>query len=65
MDDGDVPLSDFEAVIVEEDVPLSQMPQTGIAETASALTTGLILSALLMAFVGKTIRRLKKSESEE
>ena len=51
-----------EIIIVENEVPLSMMPLTGVADLTSVLTSGLILSALATAVISHKIRNLRKKE---
>jgi len=71
IDDLDVPLAastfeedELETVIIgETPVPLSAMPQTGLADMSSALATGLLLSAMAAAVTSRAIRKLIKEEA--
>jgi len=56
---------EIEMVLMEEDVPLSMMPQTGLADISSVLTSGFILSALIMAVISHKIRLLKRKADAE
>ena len=67
--DNDVPLSeydDFEELIIEEpDVPLAEMPATGLASIVDFLTTGFMLSALIIAIIARLLRRPLKEEADD
>jgi hypothetical protein len=66
--DEEVPLAyipeDY-ITITEMPVPLSGMPQTGLAEMMDVMTTGLVLASLLAACVGTAIRRMKTEKQED
>jgi len=60
--EDDVPLAQMETVIVDDHVPLGAMPQTGLADVSSVLTSGLMASALIAAVLVTKIRNLKKQD---
>jgi len=62
--DEDVPLADFDTLIFEDDIPLSEMPQTGLADSVSLLSGALLLTALFSAVITKFIRKMRKQDEE-
>ena len=66
--DEAVPLGEFETVVIEivdEAIPLSGMPQTGITGPGALLTSGILLSALLAAAISYKIRKMLISDKQE
>ena len=66
IDDGPTPLAAHipdEIKIMEDDTPLSGLPQTGVAGLAPHMITGLFAAALA-ALTGRRVRKLRREEKE-
>ena len=55
----DVEIADFE---FEEEIPLSQMPQTGVNDVILIMACGFLAAAVLLTAAKVTINRMKKDE---
>jgi len=66
-----VPLAEYEPddceemIIEEPDVPPSEMPATGLASIVDFLTSGFILSAMIIAIIARLLRRPLKEEADD
>ncbi|MCL2576293.1 MAG: hypothetical protein FWE33_07640, partial [Defluviitaleaceae bacterium] len=73
LDDADVPLGNFPADIDADDyieltetqVPLSQMPNTGVNDVTGVISTGIFVTLTLAAVASHSIRKLVKAKKQD